>query len=174
MIPSELLFMQEILTNSIYEYDISNEFSNWMKYNYYPVVSWTVQDGSYGILSQNFSTSYGKWWIPIRLILQNFNLRESHMLSSQDPVSYTFYSREDFIMIDIRQAGKYVSKLFIFIFIHIYIYYIYITFQVIFFRHFLVPLVIFLVPFVILYEYQNDPLHNYSSILILHNYNNIR
>jgi len=35
MISSELSSMQEILSNLIYPYDISNEFLNWMKYKRY-------------------------------------------------------------------------------------------------------------------------------------------
>jgi len=135
MIPSEFSFMQEILTNSIYKYDISNEFSNWMKYKHYPAVSWTLQYNKnmhkYGILAQTFRTSYGKWWIPIRLIfiptrlnIQEHSFWEPYMLSSKEPITNTLYSPGNFIIIDIRQAGKYVSKLFIFIFIHIYMYYI--------------------------------------------------
>jgi len=136
MISSELSFMPEILSNSIYKYkyihiNISNEFSNWMKYKHYPIVSWIQESRPYGILSQNFRTSYGKWWIPIRLTFipttLNFEYHifsEPYMLSSQKPITHTLYSREDFTIIDIRQAGKYVSKLFIFICIHIYIHYI--------------------------------------------------
>jgi len=88
-------------------------------------VSWTIETRSYRKLSQNFRTSHGKWWIPIRLTFINLNFSEPYMLSLQHPISDTLYTKDDWIMIDIQQAGKYVSKylhLFIFIFIHIFIY----------------------------------------------------
>jgi len=123
MTPSEVLSMQEILTNSIYKYDISNEFSNWMKYKYYPIVSCIqVNPFSHGKLSQSFGTSYGKWWIPTRIMLRPISIihsmlsRRTYVLSSQNPTLDTPYAQDDWMMIDIRQAGKYVSKLFIFIF----------------------------------------------------------
>jgi len=119
--------MQEILTNSIYKYDISNEFSNWMKYKHYPIVSCAPESRfSFGKLSQNFGTSYGKWWISTRLVLRRVSIKGIHswlsgrtyVLSSQYPISDISYGQNTWIMIDIWQAGKYVSKLFIFIFIH--------------------------------------------------------
>jgi len=126
MISSELSSMQEILSNLIYPYDISNEFLNWMKYKRYPIVNWTQESRSYGKLSQNFRTSYGKWWIPTRLVLRPVSIKgipswqswRSYVLSSREPSFDTFHIQDHWIMIDIRQAGKYVSKLFIFIFIH--------------------------------------------------------
>jgi len=128
MIPSEHSPMQEILTTYMYKrlkYYLPNEFSNWMKYKYYPIVSWTLESYSYGKLSQNFTTSHGNWWIPIRLIFKNLDFWELYVLSSRDPTSDTLYDQDDWVMIDIQQAGKYVLKflhLFIFIFVHIYIY----------------------------------------------------
>jgi len=124
MIPPEHLFMQEILNNSKYEDDISNEFSNWMKYRHYPIVSWTEKNPTNGKLSQNFSTtSYSKWWIPTKLVLKPTSIKGFHsgsqlfyVLSSQKPYSNVSHVQNEWIMIDIRQAGKYVSKLVIFIF----------------------------------------------------------
>jgi len=128
MISSELSSMQEILTNSIYqyEYDISNEFLSWIKYKRYPIVSWIAENRTNGKLSQNFRTSYGKWWIPTRLYFRPFQTVSnkgisiwiswrSYVLSSQEPSFDTFDDEEHWTMVDIRQAGKYVSKLFIFI-----------------------------------------------------------
>jgi len=122
MIPSERSPMQEILTTYTYkhlEYDVQNEFSNWMKYKHYPIVNWTLENFSYGKLSQSFRTSHGKWWIPIRLNFQNLNLCEPYVLSSQNPTSNTLYIQDDWVIIDIRQAGKYVSK-YLYLFIYIY------------------------------------------------------
>jgi len=128
MIPSKLLSMQEILTNSIYKYDISNEFSKWIRYMYYPLVSWTEVSDSEGKLSQNFTTSsYGNWWIFTKLVLSPVSIKKippwvawkTYVLSSQNPTLDTLYARGGWILIDIQQAGKYASKLFIFIFIFI-------------------------------------------------------
>jgi len=127
MISSELSSIQEILANSNYRHDISNEFSNWMKYKHYPIVSWTHENRSYGQLSENFTTSYDEWWMRLKLIFTtvsfgNVYFRQFYVLSSQNP-SDKLPVQDDWIMIDIWPAGKYVSQLFIFIFIHIYIYY---------------------------------------------------
>jgi len=130
MIPSELSSMQEILTNSIYKYDISNEFLNWMKYKHYPIVSWTEESDYEGKLSQNFSiASYGRWWIPATLVVKPLSIKGfssqqpsgmgPYELSWQNPYWDVGHVPADWITIDIWQAGKYISKLFIFIFIFI-------------------------------------------------------
>jgi len=118
MISFEFSSMQEILANAIYLYDILNEFSNWMKYKRYPIVNWTQESRSYGKLSQNFKINHGKlWWIPTRLVFKSpISIKgippwlywRSYILSSQEPCVDTFHDQEHWIMIDIRQAGKYV------------------------------------------------------------------
>jgi len=131
MISSEYLSMQEILANLIYLiYDISNEFLNWMKYLHYPIVSWTQGSHSYGKLSQNFNTifytSYGLWWIPIRLVLKSLSIRgipswhpgTSLVLSKQLPSLNIFNNsviQSDWVMIDILQAGKCVLQYYLYI-----------------------------------------------------------
>jgi len=129
MISSEL-FMQEILANLIHlSYNISNEFLNWMKYKRHPIVSWTQESRSHGKLSQNFSTtSYGLWWIPIRLVLKSVSVigipswhsGTSFVLSEQLPSLNIFNNifnviQSDWVMIDILQAGKCVLQNYLYI-----------------------------------------------------------
>jgi len=128
MISSELSSMREILANLIYLYDISNEFLNWMKYLHYPVVSWTQESRSYGKLSQNFGTTYGKWWLPIRLVLKSVSIRgipswhhgTSLVLLKQLPSLNIFNNifkviQSDWVMIDVLQAGKCVLQHYLYI-----------------------------------------------------------
>jgi len=96
-----------------------------MKCLRYPIVSWTQESHSYGKLSQNFTftTGYGFWWIPIRLVLKSFSISgipswhsgTSLVLSEQLPSLKIFNNifnnifnviQSDWVMIDILQAGK--------------------------------------------------------------------
>jgi len=107
--------MQEILANSIYPYDISNEFLIWIKYKHYPVVNLTEEEASFEFkLSQNFNTTgHGRWWIPIRLI-SNFFVYEridSDVVLSQESSSLKIKTFPDhWTILDIQQAGKYISR----------------------------------------------------------------
>jgi len=98
-----------------------------MKHKHYPIVSWIQENRSYGKLSQNFSTtSYGIWWIPIRLVFKsvsNGGIPSWHFrtvfipaLSAQLPSSNIFnVIQVDWVMIDIPQAGKCVLQNYLYI-----------------------------------------------------------
>jgi len=100
--------IQEIVAILVDPYNVSNEFLFWIRYKHYPVLNWT-RDLIFLYVSQNFNTSYGEWWIPIRLISKRFSLGSiSQMLSSQEPLLSTFHStKDDWIIIDNQQTGKY-------------------------------------------------------------------
>jgi len=98
---------------------VSNKFLFWIRHKRYPFLYWIRSRRSHLLnVSQIFNTtSYGKWWIPIRLISSSFrsNLSESsfRVLSSVIPYSsipYTLIEYFHWIMIDIQQAGKYVPQ----------------------------------------------------------------
>jgi len=95
--------------------EISNELIFWITNKHYPVLRWT-RENFFILNMQNFyTTSYGKWWLPIRvlqLILKpNYLQSTFRVLSSQEPFSYIFhYIEDDWVMIDNQQAGKYVSR----------------------------------------------------------------
>jgi len=99
---------------------VSNEFLSWIKYEHYPILSWTREGSYHGKLSQHFNTtSYGKWLIPVKLIhfVKCDILRSNHTILAQGSLSVSIDTAQtDWTMIDIQQAGKYVSKLFIFIY----------------------------------------------------------
>jgi len=115
--------IQESVAILMDPYNESNEFLLWIKHKHYPVLSWT-REGDLLFLNmlQNFNTtSFGKWWIPVRLILKRFSLRNfwstSDVLSSQKSFLSIFHSiKDDWIMIDNQQAGKYVSRNFLYTF----------------------------------------------------------
>lgn len=96
-----------------YDSYISKEFLNWISYRHYPVLSWTRKDGK---LTQNFNaSSYGKWWIPINLIVETSVTSESFKLylTQQNPhfhVNIHVLNMLDWVMVDIQQAGKYLLK----------------------------------------------------------------
>jgi len=112
------LTIQEIVAIMMDPYLDSNEFLFWIKYKRYPVLNWT-RDFIYLNVSQNFNTTnYGKWWIPIRIIPNHFFPLGSipQTLSSQEPILSTFRSiKDDWIMIDNQQAGKYVPQNYLYI-----------------------------------------------------------
>jgi len=91
-----------------------NKFLNWIKYRHYPIVTWTpfFKDILYGKIEQYFNTtSYGKWMLLIRLTKQiilpeYFNV----WLTPQKPSKEMTYDQDGWILVDIQQAGKYVSQ----------------------------------------------------------------
>jgi len=112
MVSNELSFMQEILANSIYPHDISTEFLIWIKYKHYPIVSLGGKAFQYK-LSQDFNiTSHNKWWIPIRLISNFFScecIDHVMILWQKSSAFITETIPDHWTMLDIQQAGKYIS-----------------------------------------------------------------
>jgi len=117
MVSNETSFMQEILANSMYPYDISNKFLIWIKLKYYPVVNLAKEASFKFKLSQNFNTAiHDKWWIPIRLTSNLFVYEniDRDVILSQESSSFTIETiPEHWAMLDIQKAGKYITKLFI-------------------------------------------------------------
>jgi len=77
-------------------------------------VYWIQETPSYGRLAQYFNaTSYGNWWLPISIIIQysssrTLSRRIKIWLTSQEPISkYLYHGQNDWILVDIQQAGKY-------------------------------------------------------------------
>jgi len=94
-------------------YDMSDEFLNWIKFKYYPIVKWRQENRFSGKLAQYFSaTSYGKWWLPITVtITDQSSLSEiiKVCLTSQQPSTYLAHRiEEEWILVDVKQAGKYI------------------------------------------------------------------
>jgi len=93
---------------------MSDEILTWIKFKYYSIVNWT-QETSSGKLEQRLNaTSYGKWWLPIIItITDQFSFLESIKvcLTSQQPSTYlTLRSEQEWILVDVKQAGKYISR----------------------------------------------------------------
>jgi len=82
-------------------------------YRHYPIVHWTIKNSFWCKIAQNFNTSnYGNWWIPINIILKN-NVPENFevWLTPRDPYTEINYvTNHNWIIIDIRQAGNYLSR----------------------------------------------------------------
>jgi len=111
MIPYKIWSIIQInLSNLTYPYYMPNEFFNWLKYRHYPTVSWTQETLSSGRLAQYFDAiSYGKWWLPINIIEQSETIKV--YLTSHEPYKYLNRKNEQvWILVDIQQAGKYVSR----------------------------------------------------------------
>jgi len=76
-------------------------------YRHYPIVLWTKEDHSLGKIAQNFNTSnYGNWWIPISIILKSYLPGNVEVwLTPREPdTTMDYITKDDWIMIDIRQA----------------------------------------------------------------------
>jgi len=94
-------------------YYVSDNVLNWMNFAYYPIVNWTQEELYYGKVAQYFSaTSYGYWWLPMSIVRQSFLSEDIKVwLTSQQPSTYLEHKNEyGWILFDIRQAGKYVSR----------------------------------------------------------------
>lgn len=103
--------LQEIANT--YGYHIPKEFLSWISYRHYPVVSWTQRDGE---LAQNFNvSSYGKWCIPINLIVETTVTSENVKLwlTQQNPnfnINIHLLHILDWVIVDVQQSGKYLLK----------------------------------------------------------------
>jgi len=88
------------------------EFLNWIKYRHCPIVSWAQKTPVHGKLAQYFNaTSYGKWWLPVIITKQYRSYGIKDWLTSQKPsFLYTHKDEQGWLLIDIQQAGKYVSR----------------------------------------------------------------
>jgi len=89
-------------------------------YEHYPIVRWAIQDSSWGKIAQNFNTSnYGNWWIPISIILKsNLPGTIEVWLTPREPYNKIDYiTKDDWVMIDIRQAGNYLSRLLLYTYV---------------------------------------------------------
>jgi len=119
--PHEFWSIQEDVTNISFHY-IANDFANWIVYKHYPIVT---QESSCCLnLTQYFSRiRYGKWWISTSLIIKSSMSSNIQMtLTPQKPSSYLGrITKDNWIMVNIKQAGKHLSirKLII----HIYDYF---------------------------------------------------
>jgi len=104
--------IQEIIDILMDPYNVSNEFLFWIKYKHYPTLSWTREGPFHGKLSQHFNTtSYGKWLIPVKLIhfVKHDIFRNNRMVLAQRSSSVLIHiAQEDWTLVDIQQAGKYV------------------------------------------------------------------
>jgi len=90
---------------------MSDEILNWMKFKYYPIVNWTQETISSGKFEQRgIKTGCGKWWLPISVIKQFLYPRISKiLLTSQKPsVYFNHKDEEGWILVDVKQAGKYI------------------------------------------------------------------
>ncbi|XP_071647029.1 aminopeptidase N-like [Temnothorax longispinosus] len=114
---NEFWSIQEEIASHSYEYYISYDSLNWIIYEHYPVISLTQEEPDIDIvqLSQYFNASqhsYGKWWIPISLVTK-FSLKEPKnvWITPEKPsLSVTHTAEDDWIMVDIGQAGYYRVK----------------------------------------------------------------
>jgi len=111
MIPYEIWSIREKLSNTN-PYYLSDEFFNWIKFKHYPIVSWTQETLSFGLLAQYFNATYGKWWLPTSITTQFlypkiFKIR----LTSQKPyIHFNHRDQQGWVLVDIKQAGKYISR----------------------------------------------------------------
>ncbi|XP_071566338.1 glutamyl aminopeptidase-like [Temnothorax nylanderi] len=93
------------------QYHISHDFLKWIIYQHYPIIKWTQEIPFYGLLTQYFNgphhCSYGKWWIPISLMTKSSLKGSDKKLTPQNPSLPVIHAKDDWIMVDIRQAGYY-------------------------------------------------------------------
>jgi len=101
--------IQEYIFKNCCGHTLPKGLLNWILYRHYPVLKWTQESPSQGKLTQHFNTfSYGKWWIPTSLVTET-SLHKNNInvwLTAEKPYFLTNHSFEDWIMVDIQQAGK--------------------------------------------------------------------
>ncbi|KYN19638.1 Aminopeptidase N [Trachymyrmex cornetzi] len=88
----------------------SHEFSNWMHYKHYPVISWERDTNYTFVLSRSDNTSNIKWLVPIKL--REISLKENYttcLASHINSITITF-PQSDCWLVNIEQAGYYRIK----------------------------------------------------------------
>ncbi|KYN15696.1 Aminopeptidase N [Trachymyrmex cornetzi] len=106
--------MKEKLGEAYHCYTSLNEFSTWIQYKHYPVVSWKRITGSKvtNILSQSYNMSYSRWLIPINLKAISLNINYETCLTSHiNSIKISLPQLlMDYWMVDIQHAGYYRVK----------------------------------------------------------------
>ncbi|XP_071648518.1 aminopeptidase N-like [Temnothorax longispinosus] len=105
----------QVVTAESYGYHITDKFLNWILYEHYPFLKWTQNGSFYGELAQasDFSTlHYGNWWMRINVIVksssgQSYKTRQT---LERHASIFALVIQGDMIIIDIQQAGKYLSS----------------------------------------------------------------
>ncbi|XP_024890926.1 aminopeptidase M1-like [Temnothorax curvispinosus] len=107
--PYQFWSIQEDLANE-YLFNISRyDFSAWINNRHYPILNWTQKNSSYGTMKQCLNkTHYGKWWIPTRIITKSILPNNIRIQIKPQTFSYLDYNfQDDWVMVDIQQAGYY-------------------------------------------------------------------
>ncbi|KYN19672.1 Glutamyl aminopeptidase [Trachymyrmex cornetzi] len=86
------------------------EFSNWIHYKHYPVISWERDPNYAGFLSKIYSTSNTKWLIPIQLREISLNKNYKACLASHTNSIRITLPQSDCWMVNFEQAGYYRIK----------------------------------------------------------------
>jgi len=103
---------QEIVVMLTDLYDIDpNDFLFGIRYKHYPLLSWIWGGDFLGKLSHFNATNYGKWLIRVKLIVKHNILGNNRVELAQKSFSVLLYTaQEDWTIIDIQQAGKYMLQ----------------------------------------------------------------
>jgi len=84
---------------------------DWLVYRHYPIVNCMKGNSSWRIAQRFNVSSYGKWWIPINLIIKGIlqgNIRLC--LTPQKPYyDMDYIVKDDWLTVNDQQAGKYLS-----------------------------------------------------------------
>ncbi|KYN19648.1 Glutamyl aminopeptidase [Trachymyrmex cornetzi] len=89
----------------------SYEFSNWMHYKHYPVISWERNTNYTGyVLSRSDNTSNIKWLVPIKLMEISLNVYYKTCLASHINFIEMKFPQSDRWMVNLEQAGYYRVK----------------------------------------------------------------
>jgi len=112
--PYEFWSIQEDLATKYVHYmNIFNISFAWVNYKHYPIITWTKNTFK-GKLTQIdiFNIIRHKWWIHINLLVQSFLFLPAKLwLTPQEPsLNFNFFTKDDWLLIDIQQAGKYLLR----------------------------------------------------------------
>lgn len=90
---------------------VPSDFLSWLVYKHYPVLDLQQKSLYWGTLTQNFNASnYHKWWIPTNIMTKtSLDNTTKLWLTPRKPSVYIDYV-EDWTIVDIQQAGKYLLK----------------------------------------------------------------
>jgi len=111
LIPTEFWSIQEDIANASIPYFKASDIQDWLVYRHYPIMNCTKGNSSWKVTQRFNVSSYGKWRIPINLIMKGYLHGKIHFwLTPQYPYYVINYiKKDDWLIINNQQAGKYLS-----------------------------------------------------------------
>jgi len=96
-------------TDTSISYFKPSNIQDWLVLRHYPTLNLTKRNFSWTVAQHFNISSYGKWWIPINLVMNGYLHQNIYLwLTARYPYYIVDYiMKNDWLIINNQQAGKY-------------------------------------------------------------------